>query len=273
VSGGREEDDWRALNRASWDERVPVHVASDFYDVEGFKAGTSHLRAVEIDEVGDVTGRSLVHLQCHFGLDTLSWAREGARVTGLDFSAPAVAAARALAAELGIDADFVEADVYDAVSALEGRQFDVVYTGRGALNWLPDIDAWAAVVAGLVAPGGIVYLDEFHPLSEVFGDDDLTVTYDYRTPPEGLRFENVGTYTDGEHTPEHGTQVEWVHPVGDVVSALIGAGLQLELLHEWEVTYWRRWPFLERHDDGLYRLPAGHPLIPLTYSLRARKPA
>jgi SAM-dependent methyltransferase len=263
---------WRALNRASWDERVSVHVASQFYDVDGFKAGKSHLRAVEIEEVGDVTGRSLVHLQCHFGLDTLSWARAGARVSGLDFSAPAIEQARELAAELGIDADFVVADVYDAVTALGGRLFDIVYTGRGALNWLPDVDRWAEVVAALLAPGGIVYLDEFHPLADVFGDDDLTVTYDYRTPSEGIRSENVGTYTDGEMAQVHGSLVEWLHPISDVVMALIGAGLQLELLHEHEFTYWQRWPFLERQEDGTYRLPAGHPSLPLVYSLRARKP-
>jgi SAM-dependent methyltransferase len=265
--------DWRTLNRASWDERVPVHVASRFYDVEGFKAGRSHLRAIEIDEVGDVTGRSLVHLQCHFGLDTLSWAREGARVTGLDFSEPAIETARALAGELAIDADFVVADVYDAVAALDGRRFDVVYTGRGALNWLPDIEAWAGVAAALLAPGGILYLDEFHPLAEVFGDDDLTVTYDYRTGPGGLRFDTVGTYTDGDFVPGHGAQVEWVHPIGDVVTALIGAGLTIELLHEHDFTYWPRWPFLERRDDGLYRFPSGHPVLPLLYSVRASKPA
>jgi SAM-dependent methyltransferase len=145
------------------DERVPIHTASDFYDVEGFLAGASSLRPFEVAEVGDVSGRTLVHTQCHFGLDALSWARRGATVTGLDFSQPAIDAARALAARAGLQAEFVQADVYDATSALGGRRFDVVYTGLGAINWLPDIEAWARTMASLVAPGGIFYLSEFHP--------------------------------------------------------------------------------------------------------------
>lgn len=126
-----------AANKAMWDERVPIHVAGDFYGVDEFRSGRQPLaiRPFEVDEMGSVEGRSLLHLQCHFGLDTLSWARLGARVTGLDFSGPAVAAATQLAADIGVAADFVQADLYDAVSALEGRQFDVVYTGKGALNW------------------------------------------------------------------------------------------------------------------------------------------
>src|SRR4051794_13740348 len=136
-------EDWRAVNRALWDERVPIHVDSGFYDVAGFLAGGSTLRAFEIDELGDIDGRSLVHPQCHFGLDTLSWARRGARVTGLDFSRPAVEAARDVAARGGLEARFVDADVYDAPQALDGERFDIVYTGLGALNWLPDVAAWA----------------------------------------------------------------------------------------------------------------------------------
>ena len=140
------------LNRAWWDERVPIDVASEFYDVEGFRAGGSSLRPFEVEEVGDVADRSLLHLQCHFGLDTLSWARRGARVSGLDFSQPAIEAARALAADTGLDAEFSVADVYDAPAVLGGRRFDVVYTGIGAINWLPDMERWARVVAELLEP-------------------------------------------------------------------------------------------------------------------------
>ncbi|MDQ3636616.1 MAG: class I SAM-dependent methyltransferase, partial [Actinomycetota bacterium] len=170
---------WRETNKASWDERVPIHVGGEFYGVEGFRAGEEHLRPFELEEMGDVSGKELLHLQCHFGKDTLSWARHGARVTGLDFSAPAVEAAGKLAAEIGIEAEFVRSDVYEANEALGGRTFDVVYTGLGALNWLPDITRWAGVVAGLVRPGGFLYLAEFHPFANVFGDDDLTVEHDY----------------------------------------------------------------------------------------------
>ena len=146
------------LNRAWWDERVPIHTASEFYDVEGFLAGASTLRSFEPEEIGDVRGLTLVHLQCHFGLDTLSWARLGARVTGLDFSAPAMAFAAELADRAGLDAEWVVSDVMRADEALGGRRFDVVYTGLGALNWLEDIERWADVVRGLIAPGGRLHL-------------------------------------------------------------------------------------------------------------------
>ncbi len=190
-------EEWLALNRALWDERVPIHVASDFYDVDAFLAGASTLRSFELEEVGDVSGLTLLHAQCHFGLDTLSWARRGARVTGLDFSEPAIAAARKLAADAGIEAEFVASDVYEAAAALGGRQFDVVYTGLGALNWLPDVERWARVMASLVAPGGRFYLAEFHPFSAVFAEDALTVKYPYfHTEP--FMWDEPGTYADAE---------------------------------------------------------------------------
>ena len=272
LGGDHPAEDWRALNRASWDERVGIHVVSDFYDNPGFRRGRSSLRPFEIDEVGPVEGRSLVHLQCHFGQDTLSWARLGAHVTGLDFSPAAIEAATTLAAEIGIDADFVVADVYDAVEALGRRQFDVVYTGLGALIWLPDIERWADVVASLVAPGGFVYLAEFHPITEVFADESLTVEHDYFTRPAGTRYEVGGTYTDGDVETTHNVSYEWTHPVSAVITALLAQGLQLELFHEHDHTLWARWPFLDAADDGTYRQPAGQPRLPLMYSLRARKP-
>jgi SAM-dependent methyltransferase len=158
---------WLANNRDSWNERVPIHVASAFYDVDGFKAGRAELYAYELRDVGSVRGKDLVHLQCHFGLDTLSWAKRGARVTGVDFSAPAIEAATRLAGEMGVRAKFVVANVYDAPAVLR-RRFDVVYTGRGALSWLPDVRRWAAVVARLLRPGGLFYLTEFHPAEWMF---------------------------------------------------------------------------------------------------------
>ena len=266
------DDDWRALNRASWDERVGIHVVSEFYDDPGFRAGRSSLRPFEVDEVGPVDGRTLVHLQCHFGHDTLSWARLGARVTGLDFSGEAVAFANQLAKDLELDADFVEADVYDAVAALGGRTFDVVYTGLGALIWLPDIERWAETVAALLEPGGFLYLSEFHPIIETMADDSLTVLYDYFTRPGGTRYEEAGTYTDGDAQTVNNVSYEWTHPVSSVITALLAQGLVLELFHEHDHTLWSRWPFLEAHDDGTYRLPADQPRLPLMYSLRARKP-
>ena len=265
-------DERRETNRASWDERVPIHVSGEFYDVAGFKAGQERLRPFEISEVGDVTGKELVHLQCHFGIDTLSWARRGARVVGLDFSAPAIAEARRLAAELGLDADFVRSDVYDAPRALGGRDFDVVYTGLGALNWLPDIRRWASVVAALVRPGGFLYLSEFHPFTFVFGDDDLTVVDDYFHREEPHVWDEPGTYADLGAETAHNITYEWNHTLGDVVSAVIEAGLRLEFLHEHDYTLYPQWPFLEKSGFDTYRMPEGTPRLPLMYSLRARKP-
>jgi SAM-dependent methyltransferase len=264
-------EDWLETNRAMWDERVAIHVASDFYDVEGFLAGRTSLRPFEPEELGDVTGATLLHAQCHFGLDALSWARRGARVTGLDFSGPAVEAAGEIAARAGIDADFVRSDVYDAVDALGGRRFDVVYTGLGALNWLPDLERWARVMAALVAPGGRFYLAEFHPFSDVFGDDALTVTYPYfRGAP--LVFDEPGTYAELTAPTEHNRSVEWNHGLGEVVSSLVAAGLRVEFLHEHDYTLFPRWPDLQVSGRHFYRLPEGEPSLPLMYSLRATRP-
>jgi SAM-dependent methyltransferase len=258
------------LNRAWWDERVPLHTKSDFYDVDGFLGGATALRPFEPEELGDVAGLSLVHLQCHFGLDTLSWARLGANVTGLDFSAPAMDAAAELTERAGLQADWVVSDVMRADEALGGRRFDVVYTGLGALNWLDDIDRWADVVTSLLAPGGRLYLVEFHPLTEVFGDDDLTVENGYFH--EGVRDwpEEEGTYAELEATTVHNTTEEWAHPLGEVVSAIAARDLRIEFLHEHDYTLFPRWPMLRREAGGIYRMPPDLPSLPLMYSLVAR---
>ena len=263
--------EWREANRASWDERVPIHTSGGFYDVASFEAGGERLLPFEVSEVGDVTGKDLLHLQCHFGMDTLSWARRGARVTGLDFSAPAVEAAEGLAVGIGIEAAFVQSDVYEAAEALGGRTFDVVYTGRGALNWLPDMGGWAGVVASLLRPGGLLYVAEFHPFTEVFGDEDLTVERDYFHSAEPDVWDEPGTYADPEAETENNVTYEWRHPLGEVVSAVASAGLSVELLREHDHTTFPRWPFLEESAPRTYRPPEGAPRLPLMYSLRARK--
>ena len=254
-------------NRRLWDERVPIHVDSDFYDTEGFVAGDDRLLAFELDELGPVEGRSLVHLQCHFGLDTLAWARAGAGpVVGVDISSAAVEAARHLAARIGVEAEFVESDVDGAPEALGGRTFDVVYTGLGALNWLPDLDAWASVVRRLLAPAGRFYLVEFHPFAETLGGDDLTITDDYWGDPGGHRDDDGETYTGG-HTA-HTESWEWYHPLSEVVTALLGQGLRLELLHEHPTTVYRQWPFLVEVASRRFTTPDGQPRLPLLYSMR-----
>ncbi len=263
-------------NRAWWDERVAGHVASDFYDVERFRKGGSTLRPFELEEVGDVAGKRLVHLQCHFGLDSMSWARAGASVVGLDFSAPAVEAGAALADELGLDASFVQADVHDAVSALGGERFDVVYTGLGALNWLPDLPRWAAIVAELLKPGGFLYLSEFHPVTWVFADESLEVEYDYFHDPAGETFDDdeQGSYADLNLPTRNNATIEWAHTIADVIGAVLGAGLRVELLSEHDYTLFPRFPHLIEDREllsaqAVYRQPEDRPKLPLMYSLRA----
>ncbi|MFD5137630.1 class I SAM-dependent methyltransferase [Streptomyces sp. NPDC058378] len=270
-------DDWREANRARWDERVPIHAAGDYYDLDAFLAGRDVLRGFEIAEVGDVTGRTLLHLQCHIGLDTLSWARRGAaQVVGLDFSEPAVEVARGLAGSLGLSqerAAFVPSDVYDAAEAVPDPAYDIVYTGTGALNWLPDVPRWAEVAASLVAPGGFLYLAEFHPLTDCLDDETgSTVTYDYFSRDAWVD-ESPGTYADFDAATVHNRSVEWQHPVGEVVSALAAAGLRIEFLHEHDASLFARYPALVRHADGSYRFPADRPRIPMMYSVKASRPA
>jgi SAM-dependent methyltransferase len=271
-------DERLAPNREWWDERVAGHVASRFYDVGRFREGGSTLRPFEREEVGDVTDKSLVHLQCHFGLDSMSWARAGASVRGLDFSAPAVETANQLASELGIDASFVQADVHDAVAALGGERFDVVYTGLGALNWLPDLDRWAGIVTELLEPGGFLYLSEFHPITWIYGDSEPVIELDYFHNPDGETFEDgeQGSYADLDVPTRNNSTVEWAHTLADVVSAVLGAGLRLELLHEHDYTLFPRFNYLIEDREFLeagviYRQPEGEPRLPLMYSLRASK--
>jgi SAM-dependent methyltransferase len=263
--------DWHTWNQQWWDERVPAHLASEFYDVDSFVGGGSTLRAAEIEELGPVDGLSLLHLQCHIGLDTLSCARRGARVTGLDFSGPAISAARAIADRAELVAEFVEADVYAASEALRNRHFDITYTGRGALCWLPDIERWAHQVASLTSAGGRFYLMEMHPITEALGDDDLTFEYPY-FQTEVMLFNEPGTYAERGASTQHNRSAQWLHGIGDVVSALAAEGFRIDFLHEHEYTVFQRWPFLERRADGTYRFPEGTPTLPLMYSLGATAP-
>lgn len=267
-----------AANQSLWDAWTVIHSTGHSYDLEGFKAGGVRIRPYEIEMIGDVAGKSLLHLQCHFGIDTLSWARLGAHVTGADISPAAVDLARSLADELGFpDARFVQSNLYDLPEALDG-QFDVVYTSRGVLGWLPDIRAWAAVVAHFLAPGGTFFITEIHPVAQVFENEgvqpgELRLTYPYWEHAEALTFEVKGSYADpdadvGEHT-EH----SWDHGLGEIVTALIEAGLRIETLVEHPFLDWKV-DFLVEDHDGRWRLPpdaAGE--LPLMFSLVATKRA
>ena len=269
--------DWRERNQANWNERVAVHVDSAFYDVQGWLAGRDSLQPFELEEVGDVTGKQLVHLQCHFGMDTLSWARHGAKVTGLDFSQPAIDAASALAKRASVPARFVCSDVYSAPDAL-GDTYDIVYTSHGVLGWLPDLDRWAAVVAALLKPGGLLYLSEFHPISWCIADDGPrrfgeSVEHDYFAA-EPLHIEESGTYADRDAPTTHNRTVEFQHTLGSIVSAVCGQGLRVAWLRERRETLFPQFPWLvaDPTQHSVYRQPEGQPQVPLMFSLRAHKP-
>ena len=265
-------DDWLRLYQAWWDERAPAHAASAFYDVPGFLAGQESLRAFEPGEVGDVRGKRLLHLMCHIGLDTLSWARRGAVVTGLDFSRPALDTAVSLAGRAGIgSARFVAAEIDDASRALSGETFDIVYTGTGVQHWIPDIDSWARTVTALVAPGGFFYIVDYHPFPDCFDIVDGEVRrlrHGYLEHGPWVE-QAVGSYAAPVGTSAN-TFIKWNHHIGSVVNALAAAGLRIEFLHEYEFT---NAPFqgLERGEDGLWRAPADRFQIPLMFSLRAAK--
>ncbi|MGI5151861.1 class I SAM-dependent methyltransferase [Plantactinospora sp. CA-294935] len=262
--------DWLEVNRANWDARVPVHRNSQWYDIAGFVAGQETLRAFEPAEVGDVRDKTLLHLQCHLGLDTLSWARRGATVTGLDFSAPALDVAASVAKRIGTDsARFVLANVYDAATVLAGQIFDIVYTSIGSLQFLPDLQRWGQVVAELVAPGGICYVVEGHPLVHFVGDDGRTLRGDYFSRDAIVLDES--TYADPSAPLASSASVEWVHHTAEVVSVLGAAGLRVEFLHEHDWTGYPLLPVLTEQGDGRWGFPPGQPRIPLRYSLRAVK--
>jgi SAM-dependent methyltransferase len=273
--------DYRAVNRANWDERVPVHVASEFYAVDELAAEAGALTPVvrfDVPRLGDISGQRGVHLQCHIGTDTISLARLGAHMTGLDFSGAAVAAARQLAGQAGIDADFVEADVYAAVDVLGAARFDLVYTGVGALCWMPDIRRWAAVVAALLAPGGRLFLREGHPVLWAIDErhtDRLVIDYPYFETPEPIVFEDPTTYVEGDARLEHAVTHSWNHGLGEIVSALLDEGLSLTQLVEHDTVPWEALPGQMEQAGELreWRLVERPERMPLTYTLQAVKQA
>ncbi len=246
--------------------------ARPLYDLDAVAAGQDDLRPWEDAEVGPVAGLDLIHLQCHLGTDTVAWARRGARVVGLDFSAPALTVAADLAHRCSVSVDWLHADVYDAVTAVAGRDFDIVYTGIGALGWLPDLHRWASVVRNLLRPGGMLYLLEIHPMWVALGDDGRTIREDAIGADFQLWDPDVqGSYAAPEATFDNTATYERLHAISDVLTAVLDAGLRIELFHEFDVTN-SPTPWLDRHSDRLWHFPEGSYRFPVLYSLRARLP-
>jgi SAM-dependent methyltransferase len=258
-------------NLKHWNEVTPIHTKSRFYDVEGFKAGRCTLMSVEREELGDVKGKTLLHLQCHFGMDTMSWARLGAKVTGVDFSDKAIELAKSLSKELGIEAEFLCCNIYDLPQVLKG-EYDIVFTSYGILCWLPDLKQWAQIIAHFLKPGGAFYIIEGHPFNTVFENErytkELKVRYSYFYSSKPTKWEPDGTYADKDAKVVNPT-FEWTHPLSDIINALISAGLKIEFVHEFP--YWceDHFPFMEKGEDGWWRLKGGKETIPLMFSLKA----
>jgi SAM-dependent methyltransferase len=256
----------RQLGRARAGPRRVVH-----YDVNGWLTSGQGPRPDELDALGDVSGLDLVHLQCHFGMDTLAFARVGARVTGIDFSPVAIAEARLLAERAGLTdcAEFVEADALDAASALNGQAFDIVYVSLGALCWLPSITRWADQVAALLRPGGRLYLHDVHPLTLAVADDDLRFEHSYFEEAQPISYDEVTTYTDGDGTLVNTRTYEWNHSIGEIVTAVLAHGLHIDTLIEQDWTTWPRFPWLIQTGNRHWQAPDSKPRVPLSFTLVA----
>jgi SAM-dependent methyltransferase len=269
--------DYRAVNRGSWDERAGAHANSPDYAVARFvedPAYLSHVVRFDLPLLGDIRGQRAVHLQCHIGTDTLSLARLGASVSGLDFSPAALEQARQLASATGAEVDFVEAEVYDAVGALGRERFDLVYTGVGALCWLPDIERWAAVVAELLAPGGRLFIREGHPmlwtLDETREDGLLVVDYPYFEREEPMVFTEGGTYVQTDEVFLENTTHVWNHGLGEIIGALLARGMRLSGLVEHESVPWDAIPGrMEELGDREFRLAERPWRLPHSYTIQA----
>jgi len=272
-------DDYRAVNRANWDERVPAHAASPDYGVDQFVADPERISDVvrfDLPLLGDVSGLRAVHLQCHIGTDTISLARLGARMSGLDFSPPAIEQGRELARRTGLEIDFHEADVYDAVEVLGAGGYDLVFTGIGALGWLPSVERWARVVAGLLKPSGRLFIREGHPmlwaLDDVPRDGVLAVNFPYFEMTEPMVFDEGGTYVETDVEFTHNVTHEWNHGLGEIVTALLDAGLDLTGLVEHDSVPWEALPGQMTKDDaGEWRLAERPERLAASYTLQAVK--
>ena len=258
------------VNKDTWNKKVSIHKTSEFYDVEGFRKGKNSLNAYELNEVGDVKGKRLLHLQCHFGQDTLSWSRLGAKCTGIDLSDEGINEAKKLNNELGLDAIFIESNLYDVPKKVKGK-FDIVFTSYGVVGWLPDLKTWGEIIASKLKKGGVFYMIEFHP---------IVWMYDFLQTPPKLAYpylnkdviyeEYSGTYTNSDAailSKEYG----WNHGLGEVVTALTNAGLQIEFLHEFEKSPYNSFPEMDKTEDGMFILKENQRMFPLLYSIRATK--
>jgi len=276
-----EYDKYFSANKELWNKRTAIHKDSSFYNLAGFKAGENVLTPIELNEVGDVRGKKMLHLQCHFGMDSLSWARLGADVTGVDLSDEAIKEARQLNDELGLNAKFICCNVYDLhpqriefskVSPFGGdleRAFDIVFTSYGVIGWLPDLDKWAEIISYYLKPRGMFYMAEFHPVVWMFDDDFKEIKYCYEKR-EVIETELQGTYTD-RNADISGKEYGWNHSISEVLNALIRHGLQIEKFNEFMYSPYPCFNNVVQTNEGNWWIKGMEDKIPIVYSVKAIK--
>ena len=257
-----------AINKESWNRKTDFHINSEFYDLDGFLKGRNSLNAIELELLGDVNGKSVLHLQCHFGQDTISFSRIGAEAVGVDLSDNAIENARKIAAQTKTSASFICSDVYDLPNHLE-REFDIVFTSYGTIGWLPDLDKWAAVVSKFLKPGGTFVFAEFHPVVWMFDADFDKIGYNYFNSGPIIETEN-GTYAD---TTANLTQqcVCWNHSLSEVVNSLISNGLQIDVLNEYDYSPYNCFSHTVEFASGKFRIGHLNNKIPMVYAIKATK--
>lgn len=262
------EDEFFEVNKATWNEKVKIHSQSAFYDLEGFKNGKSSLMPYELKALGDVSNKSLLHLQCHFGQDTLSWSRLGAQCVGVDLSDEGIKLAKSLNTELHLDAAFVCCNVLDTSKFIKAS-FDIVFTSYGCIGWLPDLKPWAKIIAERLKTGGTFYMVEFHPIVWMFdytsGKPDMKYSYNQN---EVIYEEYKGTYAD-ESSDMLSKEYGWNHGLGEIITALTSAGLRIEYLNEYNESPYNVLPDLIKTASGMYKTKDG--LYPLIFELKATK--
>lgn len=256
-------------NRTAWNARAQLHVGSKFYDVEGFVAGKNSLTTLELELLGDVRGKKILHLQCHFGQDTLSMARMGAVVTGLDISDTAITEARKLAERCGLKSEWVTSNVINHRAELDGK-FDVVFTSYGTIGWLPDLKPWAANIVRYLKPGGRFVFAEFHPVVWMFDNDFKTVAYSYFNR-EMIVEEEKGSYADREATIKLASY-SWNHGLGEVLGELLNAGLRIDRFEELDGSPHDCFNNTVKGADGLFRIAGMEGKLPMVYALTAIAP-
>lgn len=257
-------------NRQAWNKRTAVHKDSVFYDLDSFKKGKTSLNKIELEELGDVKGKSLLHLQCHFGMDTMSWARAGADCTGIDLSDEAINLAKQINAELKLNTEFICCNVYNLKQHLD-KKFDIVFTSYGTIGWLPDLDAWADIVAHFLKPGGTFYIADFHPALWMMDDNFEHIKYNYFNT-EVITEEISGSYSDRDapiKSIEHG----WNHPFSEIINALLKHKLQIQQFNEFSFSPYNCFNNLEQGEDGMWRIKGMDEKMPVMYSIKAIKQA